>query len=245
MQNSGSTQPSGSLSAQVIRAAPVREIDARFDRIVSSAMWPARELSVRDIARFGLPGRGLDDQVNAWRTTNFRHLLRGVRRVLTARTLRLATMYGSLFVTHIRADGTVIPYGLASMRVVTTAGVGYIVDAFQNTTEVENLKYHGVGTGTTAEASGDTALVTESTTVLNPDSTRATGSTTEGASANIYRTVGTVTFDGSAAITEHGIFSQAATGGGTLLDRSVFSAINVASGDSIQFTYDLTLPAGS
>ena len=50
-----------------------------------------------------------------------------------------------------------------------------------------------------------------------------------------------MTFDATAAIVEHGIFSQAATGGGTLLDRSVFSAINVASGDSIQFTYDLTL----
>src|SRR5574341_485131 len=97
---------------------------------------------------------------------------------------------------------------------------------------------------TTAEASGDTALVTERTPILNPDSTRATGSLTEGASANIFRTVGTVSFDGAGAITEHGIFSQAATGGGTLWDRSVFSAINVVSGGSIQFTYDMTASAG-
>ncbi|MGE3176768.1 MAG: hypothetical protein AB7O32_04825, partial [Vicinamibacterales bacterium] len=95
-----------------------------------------------------------------------------------------------------------------------------------------------------AEAVGDTALVTESTTILNPDSTRATGTLAEGASANIFRSVGTVTFDGSGAITEHGLFSQAATGGGVLFDRSVFAAINVASGDSIQFTYDATLTAG-
>lgn len=241
----GSTQPAGDLALKVIRASDEKVIRGRFDQIVSAANWPARELSLGDIARFGLPGRGLDDEVNAWRTWNFRHLMRGARRVLTARTLHLATMYGSLFVTHLRADGTVIPLGLASMRVVTTAGVNFIVDAFQNSTELENLKYHGVGVGTTAEASADTALVTESTTIINPDSTRATGSTTEGASANIYRTVGTVTFDGSGAITEHGIFSQAATGGGTLLDRSVFAAVNVASGDSIQFTYDLTMPAGS
>lgn len=145
----------------------------------------------------------------------------------------------------IRADGQRIDFGVVARRVVTTAGVNYIVDAFQNTTELENLKYHGCGTGNTAEAVGDTALVTESTTALNPDSTRATGSTVEGSSANIYKTVGTVTFDASAAIVEHGIFSQAATGGGTLLDRSVFTAINVASADSIQFTYELTLTAGS
>ncbi len=133
--------------------------------------------------------------------------------------------------------------GVVSLKKVTTAGVGFLVDAWQNITELENLKYHGVGTGTTAEANTDTALVTESTTILNPDSTRATGSLTEGASANIFRTVGTPAFDGSGAITEHGIFSQAATGGGVLWDRSVFSAINVVSGDSIQFTYDLTASA--
>lgn len=139
--------------------------------------------------------------------------------------------------------GHVINYGLLSERKVTTAGVGFFVDAWQNLLEMEIMKYHGVGTGTNAESNGDTALQTESTTALNPDSTRATGSLTEGASANIFRTVGTVTFDAGAAITEHGILSQAATGGGTLWDRSVFSAINVASADSIQFTYDLTASA--
>lgn len=137
--------------------------------------------------------------------------------------------------------------GLASFRVVTTAGVGYIVDAFQNSVEMENQKYHGIGTGSTAEAVGDTALVTELTTEYNPDSTRATGTTTEGASANIYRTVGTNTLDGTpgAALREHGIFDQAATGGGVLLDRTVYAAITLSSGDSLQSTYDHTQTAGS
>ena len=48
-------------------------------------------------------------------------------------------------------------------------------------------------------------------------------------------------FDATAAITEWGLFSQAATGGGVLWSRIVFAALNVASGDSIQFTYDLTV----
>lgn len=135
-------------------------------------------------------------------------------------------------------------FGLTSLRVVTTVGVNFIVDAFQNIVELEILKFHGVGTGGTAEAVGDTALVTELTTQYNPDNTRATGSLTEGASANIYRTVGTNTFDASAALTEHGIFSQSATGGGTLLDRSLYSVQNVVSGDSQQATYDLTVSSG-
>jgi hypothetical protein len=105
------------------------------------------------------------------------------------------------------------------------------------------MNYHGCGTGTNAENATDTALQTESTTALNPDSTRATGTRSQPA-ANQYRTVGTLTFDASAAVTEHGIFSQSATGGGTLWDRSQFSAINVASGDSIQFTYTCTVSSG-
>ncbi len=153
------------------------------------------------------------------------------------------TAVGSLDVVLIKATGERIYYGTVGYRVITSAGVAYLVDAWQNSTEVENLKYHGCGTGTTAEASGDTALVTESTTALNPDSTRATGTQTE-TSANVLKSAGTVTFDASAAITEHGLFSQAATGGGTLWDRTVFSAINVVSGDSIAFEYSATLSAG-
>lgn len=135
-------------------------------------------------------------------------------------------------------------FGIGSTRVVTTVGVGFVVDAFQNIVELEIMKFHGLGTGGTAEAAGDTALVTELTTEYNPNSTRATGSTTEGASANIYRTIGTNTVDASAAVTEHGIFSQAATGGGVLFDRSLFSVINLANGDSLQTTYDATFSAG-
>lgn len=159
------------------------------------------------------------------------------------RLLGIGVLTSKLSATLIGRDGKRHDLGVLGYRVVTNNGVGYIVDAWQNTVELENMKYHGVGTGTTAEAAADSALVTESTTVLNPDSTRATGTTTESAQ-NAFQSVGTVTFDGAAAITEHGLFSQAATGGGVLFDRSVFSAINVVSGDSIQFTYTVTFTAG-
>lgn len=136
--------------------------------------------------------------------------------------------------------------GLASFRVVTTVGVGFIVDAWQNAVELEIMIYHALGTGSTAEAAGDTALVTELTTEYTGN-IRATGSTTEGASANIFRSVGTNTLDGTpgAALREHGLMSQAATGGGVLMDRTVFAAITLSSGDSLQSTYDHTQTAGS
>lgn len=151
---------------------------------------------------------------------------------------------GRLYASVIRRDGTIEHLGLVSTRAVTDAGVAYIVDDWDGgANPIDSFNYHGCGTGTNAEDQTDTALQTESTTALNPDNTRATGTKSQPA-ANQMRTVGTVTFDGTAAITEHGIFSQAATGGGTLLDRSQFAAINVVSGDSIQFTYTLTLSAG-
>lgn len=151
---------------------------------------------------------------------------------------------GRLYVTVYRADGRVEHLGLVSTRVVTDAAVAYIVDDWDGgSNTIDLFNYHGCGTGTNSEAVGDTALQTESTTALNPDSTRATGTKSQPA-ANQARSVGTVTFDASAAITEHGLFTQAATGGGTLFDRSVFSAVNVASGDSIQFTYTATFSSG-
>jgi hypothetical protein len=175
-----------------------------------------------------------------WRTVweEFKLRLRVLRNALgsalgyTGEITPVGRLYAKLF----RADGSVVNLGLVSTKVVTDAGVAYLVDALQNLTEPENFKYHGSGTGTTAEAASQTALVTEV-------GTRATGSQAEGASANIYKTVGTVTYTSTYAITEHGIFSASSTG--TMLDRSVFAAINVVNGDAIEFTYELTLPSGS
>src|SRR5262245_32914667 len=137
-------------------------------------------------------------------------------------------------------------YGVLSYRVITDAGVAFLVDDWDNNgQDLTTMNFHGCGTGTNAEAAGDTALQTESTTALNPDSTRATGTRSQPA-ANQYRSVGTLTFDADAAITEHGLFSAATTGTGTLWDRSKFAAINVvgANGDSIQFQYTCTVSSG-
>jgi len=139
-----------------------------------------------------------------------------------------------------RIPGLVLDYGLISQRVVTTVGVGFLVDAWQNIVELEIMKFHASGTGTAAEAVGDTALGVEATTITD----RATGSLGEGASANIFETVGTQSYTGSGAITEHGLLSVVTEGSGTLWDRSVFSALNVVNGSSIQWTYDLTASAG-
>lgn len=192
------------------------------------------------------PGPGLAWRLRNWLRWGQIKSLIGVFVVNPiARFFGLMTAYGKLEALLIRADGSRVNFGVLSYRVVTDAFVAYVVDDWDGGANViDNFNYHGCGTGTGAEAAGDTALGTESTTALNPDSTRATGTKTQPA-ANQMRTVGTLTFDASAAVTEHGVFTQAATGGGTLMDRSLFSAINVVSGDSIQFTYTMTLTSGS
>jgi len=199
---------------------------------------------LRDILIHALP-TSESREVNLYRLANMLNVWRGLWRILVARLFGLSNFYGAVYAQVTRANGTVLDLGLISLRVVTDTGVGYIVDAFQNTVELENMKYHGFGTGSNAEAAANTALHTELTTQYASDNVRPTGSTTEGASANIYRTVGTLSPDATVAITEHGIFSQAAVAGGVLIDKSLFSAINLISGDSLQVTYDLTFTSGS
>lgn len=149
----------------------------------------------------------------------------------------IPTLTSELRVRLVRGDGSVVDFGRVSFRVVTTAFVNYAVDQLQvETSTWGDFKYHDSGVGTTAAAVGDTAIET------TDGESRATGSQTEGASANIYRSVGTIAYTTSKAITEHGLFNDPAAG--TLLDRHVFSALNVSNGDSIQFTYELTVSAG-
>ena len=146
--------------------------------------------------------------------------------------------------SYLSLHGQWIDYGTVGYRVVTDAGVAFIVDDWDNSgTDMTTLNFHGIGTGSTAEAAGDTALVTESTTALNPDSTRATGTRSQPA-ANQYRSVGTLTADAQIVVREHGLFSASATGTGTLWDRTVFATITLESADSLQSTYTATLSSG-
>jgi hypothetical protein len=123
------------------------------------------------------------------------------------------------------------------LGLVTTAGANYMAADFLSgsSSRINAFNQHDCGTGTNAAAVGDTALQT-------PAGTARVAGTQSNPTANQYRTVATIPFTSSLAITEWGLFS--ASSAGTLWDRRVFAAINVANGDSIQFTYTLTVPSG-
>jgi hypothetical protein len=206
---------------------------------------PAPFLKTAGIWKNCLPWFGLGSEVNKYRAKNFRNVWRGLWRHTLANMFGIPTFTGVLQARRFYPDGRVVDLGVVSVRVVTTVGAGYIVDAFQNLVELENMRFHGFGTGGGAEAVGDTALTTELTTQYVADNTRPTGSQTENG-ATVFRTVATLDPDADVALTEHGIFSQAATGGGVLLDRSLYAAINLTgtTGDALQVTYDFTVNTG-
>jgi len=215
---------------------------------------PKSKLTLRNIIYWSAPHPGLSAEVAKWRMKNWPRFLNQLWRLQTmisaGKISHYPFMYGKLWLTQVKGmSGRQVNYGLVSLLVVTTVGVNDIVDEFDEATDDQSLKvlnYHGLGTGTTGPVIGDTTLETELTTEYTGD-VRATGVQSQ-PSANIYRTLATNTLDsGTPAVTEHGILAQAATGGGLLLDRSTFSAINLDGtvGDALQSTYDLTIAAGS
>lgn len=103
----------------------------------------------------------------------------------------------------------------------------------------------GMGTGTTAFATTDTALQTgvaadgtaDSGVHVLPTASVTASSVTTTLTNDTAQFVGTVSVTGTIAVTESGLFN--ADTNGTLLARQVFSAVNVVSGDSIQFTWKI------
>lgn len=129
------------------------------------------------------------------------------------------------------------PLGMIATKKLTTAFANYLVAALQNqtTSPIDIFKYHDSGIGVGEEDPANTTLGTPT------GDARVVGTQAQGASTNIYRSVATITYAAAKAVTEHGIFSASTSG--TLMDRSVFAAINVAIGEKIEFTYELTAQA--
>jgi len=120
-------------------------------------------------------------------------------------------------------------------RCITTAYCTFLALMHQTeTTVIGDFKYHDSGIGVGAEAASDVGLGTPWGGARDIGSQVADGVT--------YTSVATTTYNATKAITEHGLFSAAT--GATLMDRSVFAALNVVSGNQIQWTYTITFTAG-
>jgi hypothetical protein len=195
------TQPSGSLRGVVI-PAPIQR--PAIKNVGDALFYGGGRL------RKHWFGRGDGPRLD-WQDSNAENFRRSLEDQAMVDDSPIIKAIGYLWLAKIDRQGRRLDLGLASCRVVTTAGVGFIVDAFQGLVEPEIMKYHGVGTGGAAEAVGNTALTTELTTQYSVASTRPTGSLGElSGNPNTFETAATITVSATVALTEHGIFSQAA-----------------------------------
>ena len=126
-------------------------------------------------------------------------------------------------------------------NLITNAGRAAISALLNGVGGVAVFASIGQGTGATAANATDTTLQTE----VKADGTAASGVHAVAAATNTLVTttvtndtaqfVGTISETATIAVTESGVFN--ATTNGTLLARQVFTAVNVVTGDSLQFTW--------
>lgn len=129
--------------------------------------------------------------------------------------------------------------GILAMATAFTNAGAAIVSAKVAAVAQTDPKNIGWGTGTTTAAVTQNALTTEAapTTAGGRIVGAVSRTTTGGVTNDTYTVTGTVTAAGTLAITEAGLFD--AVSAGNCLIRSDFAAVNVVSGDSIAFTFNL------
>lgn len=190
----------------------------------------------REFALQAFPGHGRSSEVSHWKSENLRNVMRGWDKIVLARREGIPTFFGCLWV---EVNG--VDYGLVSTRMVTDAGVAAIASGFVSG-GLNSFKYHGLGTGTAAEAVTDVQLQSELTTEYFIDNERPAA--TNSSTAGVFESNVDIIVDAPVSATEHGLFSALGTGTGGLLDRSVFAAITMAAGDLFRATYQLTISSG-
>jgi hypothetical protein len=139
-----------------------------------------------------------------------------------------------------RSSGTVEDLGVICTKKVTYEFVNMLVDVLQSSDATfSDFKWHTSGTNNQAEVNSHTLAV-----FSNPDGPTS-GTQTEGSTTNIYRSVGTVNYTATKTVVEHGLLNvnTLTAASNNLMDRSQFAAIVVGNGDSIEFTYELTVAA--
>lgn len=120
-------------------------------------------------------------------------------------------------------------------NMIMQVGLAYITSRMKDATATA-MSHMAVGTGTTAAANSQTALVTESARVALTSTTQVTTTTTNDAIQYVATfNPGTAT----AAITEAAILNAASAG--TMLARTVFSVINKGANDTLTITWKITL----
>lgn len=118
-------------------------------------------------------------------------------------------------------------------NIIVNVGFDFIADAIgKSTSRPSVMGFIALGTGTTAAAASQSALVSEL------DRNAATYAHTTGTKAFSF-TADFPAGDGTGAITEAGVFNAAS--GGIMLDRVVFPVVNKGADDSLTAVFTFTM----
>lgn len=132
-----------------------------------------------------------------------------------------------------------MPFGTAT--VVTNKGKAIFADRVRTSpgTYTTSPKYVAMGVGATGAArtavAADTALSTEVESRTSGTESTVTTSVT----GDTYQDVGTITAAATRAVDEGSLFDASTSG--NMFTSATFPVVNLASGDSIQFTWKVQL----
>lgn len=126
---------------------------------------------------------------------------------------------------------------LTRSNLITTAGKGGVASRINGSGGEAAFTYIAIGIGTTAANVADTTLESEITTNGGQRAAATASRVTTDTTNDTARLVLTFTFTGSFAVTEAGALNAASNG--VLLNRQVFTAVNVVSGDTLQVTINI------
>jgi len=117
-------------------------------------------------------------------------------------------------------------------NLVVSDGKDFVASRMKDTTDAA-MSHMAIGTGSTAAASGDSALGSESARVA------LTSTTVSSNTITYVATFPANTPSSAAAITEAGLFN--ASSAGTMLCRTVFDVVNKGTADSMTITWSVTV----
>ncbi len=123
-------------------------------------------------------------------------------------------------------------------NLVVTAGKNWVASRM-NAASAGVMTHMAIGTGTTAAAVGQTALVTEVARVALTTSGGSVSNNVLTYTATIPADTPDVTAPATAAITEAAVLNAASSG--TMLCRTVFTAVNKGELDTMTISWDVTI----
>lgn len=154
-----------------------------------------------------------------------------VRAAASFLSLDREKITGSVSWHYVDADGRPVPGTGKTHNLVVTTGKNYFARRAINTADAV-LGWLAVGTGTTAEAIGQTALVTETGRVAFDSAVSVAN--------NVITCIATVPAGtATGTLQEIGLFN--ANAAGTMISRALTGALSKPAGMGITFTWTLTL----